>query len=52
MEGYRLGIHKEILINCMQYFTRKEQDDMLGEFWEFDKKLIHEKYRKSVELFE
>jgi len=43
---------KNFFIPCMQYFTRKEQDDMLGEFWEFDKKLIHEKYRKSVELFE
>ena len=43
---------KNFFIPCMQYFTRKEQDDMLDEFWEFDKKLIHEKYRKSVELYE
>ena len=43
---------KNFFIPCMQYFTRKEQDDMLDEFWEFDKKLIHEKYRKSIELYE
>jgi len=43
---------KNFFIPCMQYFTRKEQDNMLDEFWEFDKKLIHEKYRKSVELYE
>ena len=43
---------KNFFIPCMQYFTRKEQDDMLDEFWEFDKKLIHEKYRKIVELYE
>ena len=43
---------KNFFIPCMQYFIRKEQDDMLDEFWEFDKKLIHEKYRKSVELYE
>jgi hemerythrin-like domain-containing protein len=43
---------KNFFIPCMQYFTRKEQDDMLNEFWEFDKKLIHEKYRKIVESYE
>ncbi|MCL4415165.1 MAG: hemerythrin domain-containing protein [Actinobacteria bacterium] len=43
---------KNFFIPCMEYFTRKEQDDMLDEFWEFDKKLIHEKYRKVVELYE
>ena len=43
---------KNFFIPCMQYFIRKEQDDMLDEFWEFDKKLIHEKYRKSIELYE
>ena len=43
---------KNFFIPCMGYFTRKEQDDMLDEFWEFDKKLIHEKYRKIIELYE
>ena len=43
---------KNFFIPCMEYFTRKEQDNMLNEFWEFDKKLIHEKYRKIIELYE
>ena len=43
---------KNFFIPCMQYFTRKEQNDMLNEFREFDKKLIHEKYRKIVESYE
>jgi hemerythrin-like domain-containing protein len=43
---------KNFFIPCMEYFTRKEQDDMLDEFWEFDKKLIHEKYRNIVKLYE
>jgi hemerythrin-like domain-containing protein len=43
---------KSFFIPCMQYFTSKEQDDMLNKFWEFDKKLIHEKYRKIIELYE
>ena len=55
VEFYPKHIAKEdenFFIPCMEYFTRKEQDDMLNEFWEFDKKLIHEKYRKIIELYE
>jgi hypothetical protein len=36
----------------MQYFSREEQDVMLNEMWEFDRKMIHEKYTKLVEKFE
>lgn len=36
----------------MDYFTRQKQDAMLQEFWEFDRKLIHEKYQKVGEKFE
>ena len=32
-----------------KYFTKAEQDAMLLEFWEFDKKMIHEKYKAVVE---
>ena len=31
-----------------KYFSQKEQDDMLEEFWRFDKEMIHEKYRSLV----
>lgn len=34
---------------CMDYFTQDEQEAMLNEFAEFDRTLIHEKYRRLVE---
>ncbi len=37
---------------CMEYFSREEQDRMLQEFWEFDRRLIHEKYISVVEQLE
>jgi hemerythrin-like domain-containing protein len=43
---------KHFFLPMMDYFTRKEQDEMLNEFWEFDKKLIHEEYSKIVEKYE
>jgi hemerythrin-like domain-containing protein len=33
----------------LEYLSKAEQDAMLEEFWEFDRKLIHEKYLKVVE---
>jgi hemerythrin-like domain-containing protein len=33
----------------MTYFTASEQDAMLEEMWEFDREMIHEKYRSVVE---
>jgi hemerythrin-like domain-containing protein len=40
---------KHFFFPCMDYFTREEQDAMLLEFYEFDRKMIHEKYEKVVE---
>ncbi|MDO8578974.1 MAG: hemerythrin domain-containing protein [Dehalococcoidales bacterium] len=34
---------------CLEYLSKTEQDDMLQEFWEFDRTLIHEKYQQMVE---
>ena len=34
---------------CMEYFTAQEQGVMLQEFWDFDRRLIHEKYQQLVE---
>ena len=39
---------KHFFIPCMDYFTEAEQQAILGEEWEFDKNLIHEKYRNMV----
>ncbi|MFW9831633.1 MAG: hemerythrin domain-containing protein [Candidatus Thorarchaeota archaeon] len=40
---------KDFFIPCMDYFSQQEQQDMLNEFWEFDRKMIHEKYKKVIE---
>ena len=34
------------------YFSQDEQDFMLNEFWEFDRKMIHLKYKSLVEQLE
>ncbi len=39
---------KHFFIPCMEYFSEAEQEAMLKEEWEFDKSLIHEKYRNMV----
>jgi hypothetical protein len=36
----------------MTYFSESEQQSMLDEFWEFDKKMIHVKYKSVVDSFE
>jgi len=33
----------------MGYFTKRELDEMLQEFWEFDRKMIHERYKGVVD---
>ena len=43
---------KHFFYPSMEYFSRQEQDDMLEEFWEFDRKLIHEKYQGIVKDLE
>ncbi len=55
IEFYPSHIEKEdkhFFLPVMNYFTRQEKDDMLQEFKEFDKKLIHEKYKRMVEGYE
>jgi hemerythrin-like domain-containing protein len=52
VEFYPKHIEKEdkhFFIPVMKYFSQEEQDQMLQEYWDFDKKLIHEKYEKVVE---
>jgi hemerythrin-like domain-containing protein len=34
------------------YFTDEEDQAMLAEFWEFDRRMIHEKYKSLVEGIE
>jgi hemerythrin-like domain-containing protein len=51
VEFYPRHIEKEdkhFFIPCMEYFSETEREGMLKEEWEFDKTLIHEKYRNIV----
>jgi hemerythrin-like domain-containing protein len=43
---------KHFFLPVMVYFSEEQQQAMLAEFWEFDRKMIHEKYKKVVEQAE
>ena len=48
---YPVHIEKEdkrFFLPAMEYFSPEEREAMLREFWEFDRKLIHEKYERVV----
>ena len=52
---YPMHIRKEdknFFYPAQEYLSKKEQDDMLVEFWEFDRRLIHEKYEQIVQNIE
>jgi len=54
-EFYPKHIEKEDKVffpASMAYFSDEEDQTMLSEFWEFDRKMIHEKYRSVVEGLE
>lgn len=40
---------KHFFSPAMGYFNIEEQDKMLQEFWDYDKTLIHKKYKKVIE---
>jgi hemerythrin-like domain-containing protein len=55
MEIYPRHIEKEdqhFFIPCMGYFSEAEQADLLARMQEFDRMMIHEKYRGVVESIE
>ncbi len=55
VEFYPKHIEKEDKIffpASRRYFTDQEDQAMLAEFWEFDRKMIHEKYKSVVEELE
>jgi hemerythrin-like domain-containing protein len=43
---------KIFLPSARSYFSEQEDQAMLNEFWEFDRKMIHEKYISLVQSFE
>ncbi len=42
---------KHFFYPCQEYFSLDEQNKMLAEFWEFDRKMIHEKYNRIYEEY-
>ncbi|MBU1044979.1 MAG: hemerythrin domain-containing protein [Candidatus Omnitrophica bacterium] len=40
---------KHFFLEVMEYFSDKEKEAILNEYWEFDRKLIHEKYQGLIE---
>lgn len=42
---------KRFFLAAIKYLSRSEQDAMLDEMYEFDQKMIHEKYKAVVEQF-
>ena len=55
VEFYPVHIEKEDKVffpTAMNYLSEAEQQAMLNEFWEFDRKMIHNKYKSEVEFLE
>jgi hemerythrin-like domain-containing protein len=47
--GHILKEDKIFFPSAMKYLNKEEQEKMIDEMWEFDRKMIHEKYRMVVE---
>jgi len=43
---------KHFFYPALDYLSKEEQNNMLEDFWDFDRKLIHEKYQGMVEELE
>jgi hemerythrin-like domain-containing protein len=55
VEFYPTHINKEdkrFFYSSTEYFSQKEQKEMLQEFWEFDRNLVHAKYQQVTERME
>jgi hemerythrin-like domain-containing protein len=55
VDFYPKHIEKEDKVffpSSMKYFSEPEQQSMLLEFWEFDRKMIHTKYEAVIESVE
>jgi hemerythrin-like domain-containing protein len=55
VDFYPKHIEKEDKVffpSSMKYFSDSEQQSMLDEFWDFDRKMIHAKYKSVIESLE
>lgn len=55
IEFYPMHINREdkqFFYSSTEYFSRQEQEEMLQEFWDFDRNLVHAKYQQITERME
>lgn len=50
--GHMEKEEKDFFIPSMEYFSRREQEEMVRKFWEFDKDLLLEKYLKFMDQYD
>jgi hemerythrin-like domain-containing protein len=43
---------KHLFLEVIDYFSDEENDNLLDNAYEFDRKMIHEKYKSTIESFE
>ncbi len=50
--GHMEKEEKGFFTACMEYFSKREQEEMVKKFWEFDKDLLLAKYIKFMDQYE
>ena len=50
--GHMEKEEKDFFIPSMEYFSKREQEEMVRKFWEFDKDLLLEKYLKFMDQYD
>jgi hemerythrin-like domain-containing protein len=50
--GHMEKEEKDFFIPSMEYFSKREQEEMVKKFWEFDKDLLLEKYLKFMDHYD
>jgi hemerythrin-like domain-containing protein len=43
---------KQFFLPVLNYFSEEEQQNLLEQFYDFDRNMIHEKYMKLVQKYE
>ncbi len=50
--GHMEKEEKKFFAPSMEYFSKREQEEMVKKFWDFDKDLLLEKYIKFMDRYE
>jgi len=43
---------KKFFLPAMKYFTKKEQDEMIAQFADFDKNVVQAQYKEKIQCLE